>query len=436
MDKILLRTFLLLIVVNLPTSVTAQQPGQPAPTTARNTISISMEGVPLGDVMQVFAEKLGVSILLQPGLEDKKVTARLGELPVTEAFEAILKGNSLWYEVNPTRAVYLIKQADVSFTSRVTERIPIRFGEPKPLEEVVKKGTARGGSYFIDERTNSFIVTDTPEQINAIRQVIAALDVPNQQVLIEVEIASFDKTVSGQLGIQWDFLGQIDADSPIGAGVGKSSFDKDGTLKLSVGKFTSNVGPKNLLVTLQALERDGLADLLASPRLLTINRKAATIRITEHIATGTRVVQSTSGLGQSITEPIYSDVGVTLDVTPYVAGDSLVILTVKPTVSSAQRSPFFPTIAVDTQQRTAETSVMAKNNQTIVIGGLLQNNKTKQITRVPLLGHIPLLGYFFRQTTWDTRKTEIVVFITPRIITTANIDSVSKPPPPPPPKKP
>lgn len=430
MAHTLRRLLLILVALQIPARIAAQQPAPPSPASL-GTITASMEALPLADVMQVFALKIGVNILIQPGLEDKKITAQLGELPVMEAFEAILRANGFWYEVNPTGNVYLIRQADVSFSGRVTERIPILFGEPKPLEDIVKKGTAGSGSYFIDERTNSFIVTDIPARIADIRQVITALDVPAPQVLIEVEIASVDRTANRQLGISWDFLGRIDADSPVGAATATSMFDnKEGKLKLTFGKFTSNVGPKDLRVTLEALERNGLVDILASPRLLTINRKSATIKIIDNIAVGTRISQSASGLGQSITEPIYKDVGVTLDVTPYVAGDSLVILIIKPTVSSAQKSPFFPALAVDTQQRTAETTVMAKNNQTIVIGGLLQSSKTSQVTRVPLLGHIPLLGYLFRQSTADTRKSEIIVFITPRIITTADLDSLRKPPEP------
>ncbi|MBI4553941.1 MAG: hypothetical protein HY710_16865 [Candidatus Latescibacteria bacterium] len=430
MAHTLRRLLLVLVALQIPVRIAAQQLAPPSPASL-GTITASMEALPLADAMQVFALKIGVNILIQPGLEDKKISAQLGELPVLEAFEAILRANGFWYEVNPTGNVYLIKQADVSFSGRVTERIPILFGEPRPLEEVVKKGTAGSGSYFIDERTNSFIVTDTPARIADIRQVITALDVPAPQVLIEVEIASIDRTANRQLGISWDFLGQIDADSPVGSAIGTSMFDnKEGKFKLTFGKFVSSVGQKDLRVTLEALERNGLVDILASPRLMTVNRRAASIKIIDNIAVGTRISQSASGLGQSITEPIYKDVGVTLDVTPYVAGDSLVVMDITPTVSSAQKSPFFPALAVDTQQRTAQTRVMAKNNQTIVIGGLLQTNKTSQVTRVPLLGHIPLLGYFFRQSTSDIRKSEVIVFITPRIITTTNIDSLRKPPEP------
>lgn len=396
---------------------------------AQEPISVDLPpGTPLGQAMQVFADMLGVSILLEPGLEDQTVTARLTDIPVMEAFEAILKANRLWYERNETGNVYLVKQADVAFSGRVTERILVNFVELTTLETIVQQNTSTGGSYIMDERTNSFVVTNTPQLISELRQVISALDVPNDQVIIEAEIAAIDQTELKELGIQWDFIGRADPDSPIGTGLGTSSFTDDGEFTIGFLKFASDQGPKNVRVTLEALERDGLADILARPRLLTINRQAATLRITEHTATGTRVVQSTSALGQTVTEPIYSDVGVTLDVTPSIAGDSLIVMQVKPTVSSARRSPFFPTIAVDTQERTTETRVMARDGQTIVIGGLFQRNVTEEVSRVPLLGHIPVLGYLFRQSTRDVRKTELVIFLTPRIVTAENLNVIQRTP--------
>lgn len=424
----ILSCFAILLVLLFPWTATthAQQivPLNPSALTAPFTLEI--DGIRLVEMMPFFAEEMGVSILVDPSLESRTISARVTELPVLEAFESILKANGLWYEVNETGRVVFINQSNVSFSGRVTERILVDFIELKSVENIVGRYSS---SYIMDERTNSFVVTAAPPRLEELRQILTQLDVPSKQVMIEVQIVAFDRSDSRKLGLQWDFLGQIDSGSPIGPGVATGVFDADGNTEISLGKFTSSIGGKNLLVTLEALEREGVADILASPRLLTINRKSATINITEHTATGTRVVQSTSALGQTVTEPIYSDVGVTLEVMPAVAGDSLVIMDIKPTVSTARRSSFFPTIAVDTQVRTTETTVMARDNQTIVIGGLHQTNTTEDITRVPILGHIPLLGFLFSQTSKDVRRTELVVFITPRIIEPDNIHSLEEPVP-------
>lgn len=390
-------------------------------------ININLPGLPLTDTMDYFSEQLGVSILIDSEIGSRVINANLRDLPVLEAFETMLKANRLWYEVNSTGRAYLIKVGDEPFSGRITERILVNFIELSTVEGIVQRYTVSSGSYISDERTNSFVVTDTPNRVAELRTIIETLDVPSPQVMIEVEIVAFDRTESDKLGIQWNFLGQIDGSSPIGDGIATSTFNSEGNFDIKLGQFASSVGEKNLLVTLEALERNGVADILASPRLLTINRQAATIRITENTATGTRVVQSTSALGQTVTEPIYSDVGVTLEVTPAVAGDSLVVMEISPSVSTARRSPFFPTLAVDTQNRSTDTRVMAHDSQTIVIGGLHQKNTTQEVSRVPILGHIPLLGYFFSQRTSEVRRTELIIFITPRIITPGNLDTLLKP---------
>lgn len=420
-------TFLLLLGLVSPlfsvrTPALAQGTGQ--------NLTVTLPGMPLTEAMDFFAEQLGVSILIDPAIANRLITAKLNDLPVMEAFESVLKAHGMWYEINSTGRVYLVKQGDVPFSGRITTRIVVNFIELNTVEGIVQRYVGTSGNFIKDERSNSFVVTDTPGRVGELRDIIKTLDVPSPQIMIEVEIAAVDRSASDKLGVTWDFLGQIQANSPIGPGIGKSVFGSDGALKLQLGKFASNVGTRNLSVTLEALERDGVAEILARPRLLTINRQAASISIVENTATGTRVVQSTSALGQTVTEPIYKEVGVTLDVTPAVAGDSLVVLLIKPSVSTARRSPFFPALAVDTQTRTAETTVMAVSGQTIVIGGLNQTTVTEEITRVPILGHIPILGYLFSQRSKDTRKTELMVFITPRIITPDNLRSLRKPPPP------
>ena len=415
MTRIRLCLMLLFSAMMMHSAVRAQE----------GTITIQLESTPLADAVAFFADEIGVSILLDPSIESNSVTGQITNIPVMEAFEAILKANGLWYEANETGRIFLINQSNLSFSGRVTERIQVNFIDLETLETIVNRYTT---NYIVDERTNSFVVTDTPPRIVELREVIAALDVPSKQVMIEVEIVAFDRNESQKLGFDWNFLGQIDGDSPIGAGRATGDFTPEGSLNITFGQYASgSLGGKNLLVTLEALEKNGIADILASPRIRTINRQAALISITEHTATGTRVVQSTISLGQTVTEPIYSDVGVTLSVTPAVAGDSLVVMDIVPTVSTARASPFFPTIAVDTQIRTTETTVMAKDNQTIAIGGLHQTNITENVAKVPILGHLPLLGYLFTQKSSEIRKTELVVFITPLIIDPSNMNILEEP---------
>ena len=133
-------------------------------------------------------------------------------------------------------------------------------------------------------------------------------------------------------------------------------------------------------------------------------------------------MQAIAGVGISVSEPIFGDVGVILTVVPKISGDGFILLDVKPTVSSAERSVYFPDEAVDTKERTAETVVLVKDGQTVVIGGLLREKETEGIAKIPLLGDIPILGYLFKRKVVDTRKTEVAVFLTPHIVSPEELE--------------
>jgi general secretion pathway protein D len=162
------------------------------------------------------------------------------------------------------------------------------------------------------------------------------------------------------------------------------------------------------------MERDGVAKVLASPQILTIDNQEALIAITSHIAMARKTTVSPEG---TITiEPIYGDVGVTLRVTPHVNNDDFVTMTIEPEVSSASRSAYFPDEAVDTRKRTAKTTVMAQDGETIVIGGLTRKDINETHFKVPILGDIPLLGRLFRKSVESEVDSEVMVFLTPRIL--------------------
>ena len=142
--------------------------------------------------------------------------------------------------------------------------------------------------------------------------------------------------------------------------------------------------------------KDGKAQVLAEPKILTLDNKEAKIEITEHIALAKKTTYREGGQEQTV-EPIFGDIGVTLSVTPNVNTDEYVTLKVEPVVASAQKSSFFPDEAVDTRKRTAKTTVMARDGETIVIGGLERKDVNETHFKVPLLGDIPLLGRLFKK---------------------------------------
>ena len=199
----------------------------------------------------------------------------------------------------------------------------------------------------------------------------------------------------------------------------------EGLLDLSFGKWHSFIdGFQDISARIRAMERDGLAKVLASPQILTIDNQEAIIAITSHIAMAKKTTVSPDGY--LTIEPLYGDVGVTLKVTPHVNNDDFVTMTIEPEVSSAARSAYFPDEAVDTRKRTAKTTVMARDGETIVIGGLLRKDINETHFKVPLLGDIPLLGRLFRKSVESEVDSEVMVFLTPSILGPEELKRISE----------
>ena len=385
-------------------------------------LSLNLRGVTLENALKILTKKTGLNFLMSSDLSDMKVNVYLRNVPVEGAILTILKANGLWYERQKDTNIYVIKKIKGPPPAEtVTEIIKCDYVSVVDLGDIIKENLTKDGSFTVDQRSNSVIVNDTPSNVARLNKILSELDWPRRQVLIEVKIVEINVTAASELGISWDWTGKAGESSPVGAATLKGSFSRvtEGLLDLSIGKYASNVGVRDLTSVITALEKQDWADLLASPKIFTLDGKPATIKITEHIAMARKVTYRGVAAGaETVEEPIYGDVGVILTVTPHVLNEKFTILDVEATVSSARKSTYFPEVAVDTQERTTETSVMVEDGQTIVIGGLFRKDKKKTITKVPLLGNIPILGHLFRKTTTDMIKTEITVFLTPHIITT------------------
>jgi len=177
-----------------------------------------------------------------------------------------------------------------------------------------------------------------------------------------------------------------------------------------------------LTANLKILEEKGEANILASPRITTLNDSPATIKITKNMAVSPKVTE-TPEAGRIVTEYEYKEVGVSLKVVPHVNEKGYITLEVEPMVSSATKSTVFPD-AVDTFERTAKTSVMVKNGETLVIGGLLRTDVTQSKGKVPVLGDI--FPFLFKNKSTQKTKTDLVIFLTPKIITESEAKEIAK----------
>lgn len=284
------------------------------------------------------------------------------------------------------------------------------------LSEIMTKNV---GTVNFDKRTNKVIVTDTPQKLDEIRNVVSAFDTQQREVSIEAKIIQVVLSDKFKMGIDWqaivsDWHGfNWQSDFDVLGGDTASPSDKRG--KMSIGTISSD----DYTILLEALETVGTTNILSSPRITVLNNEEAKILVgsTEPFVTTTTTTPA-SGASTTAESVNFIDVGVKLFVTPTIHNDDFITMKVKPEVSSVTR--FLTTAQNNTipvvETSEAETTVMVKDGVTIVIGGLIKDEKIDTRKRVPVLADIPLLGALFRNRDDTLRKTELVIFLTPKII--------------------
>jgi len=394
-------------------------------------ISLNLQNVTLGNVLKVMTQKSGINFLIGSEMVDKNINVYLEDVLVEDALASILRANGLWYTRQKGTNIYVIMESpEGPPVATTTEVIQTSYADAAGLKETLESVLTEVGKIVVDERTNSLVVSDLPENMPTLRSLARELDDPTGQVLIEAKIVEFEEQASHELGIAWDFADFESGDANGSGSVSYGSkFDQDenseGLFELTIGKFESFNPLQDLSARISAMQKDGKAEVLAKPQVLTLDNKEAMIEITKTMALAKKTTYREGGQ-ESTVEPIFGTVGVTLKVVPHINNDEFVTMVIEPVVSSAQRSAFFPDEAVDTKQRTAKTTVMAKSGQTIVIGGLLRKDVVETDFKVPLLGDIPLLGELFRKSIDSETETEIVLFLSPRILGAESLQRLSE----------
>lgn len=304
----------------------------------------------------------------------------------------------------------IIKKLDVPIK---TEVFNLSYATAEEVStKITEVLTAGIGTMKFDARSNAIIISDTERKINEVRKIVAAFDQKDKQVNIEAKIVQVTLNDENRMGIDWNAMvanyqnmklkGHFDI---------LSDSDKQG--KLTIGRTD------DYNVVLHALETVGVTDLLSSPHIATVNNKEAKILVgsTQPYVTTTTTTPATGPTTTAETIN-FVDVGVKLYVTPMIHQDGFISLKIKPEVSSAAESLTtsnnnkIPIV----KKTEAETTVNVKDGITVVIGGLMEEKKTKTTNKVPLLGSIPLVGHAFRSDDDLITKTEIVVFLTPQIM--------------------
>lgn len=289
-----------------------------------------------------------------------------------------------------------------------TEVFRLNFANAKDIEKTITALLASGGRVGVDDRLNSIVVTGTKSNLEQIRQTISKLDVKAPQVMIEVLIVNVKLTDEWKMGVDWTKLGTSRDFFSQGLSATTSSPFGKVTFSTSGGDWSFQ-GLVNFIETNQDFR------IMANPKVLVLNNHTATIDSVEEIP---YQEVSESSFGGSIGSVSFKEAGIKLEVTPQITSDGYIIMHIKPEQSA--KTGTFKVAGNDTpiiETRRTDTTLRVRDGQTIIIGGLRRSEPSVVVSKVPILGDIPLIGMLFRNIDKDDMDSELGVFITPHIFT-------------------
>jgi general secretion pathway protein D len=274
-----------------------------------------------------------------------------------------------------------------------------------------------------DPETRRLIVITDEETSKYVAQVVTNLDQPKPQVLINVVFLEVTYANNFDFGIESSYGKSIGGGRTIGATNVFGGLAAQGAANAFgvPGAGIYQIAGRDFSVTLRAIAENGKLEVLSRPTILARNNQQANIMVGQQVPLISNVRYDT--IGNQINTVTYQDVGIILRVTPFITSDNLVEMILAPEISALDRSQSIPistgVVAPVINKRAADTVVVTPDNQTVVIGGLMENDKNQTDSKVPFLGDIPGLGVLFRRKTKGNTKTELIIFLTPHIVRNA-----------------
>jgi len=314
--------------------------------------------------------------------------------------------------------VYYLKNADAEDLAKILTSTPLlKKGKGE------KRGIGEEISIVADKSTNSLIISASPQDYEEILKVIEKLDVVRPQVLVEALIADVSMDKLFQLGIEWTTLDKAVEEEVRGFGGTRYSMEAANLYQralqmegLMVGLMKGTTeGVPNIGALLQAYSKDTGFRVLSTPHILTLDNEEAKIVVGQNVpfVTSSRITEQET----VVRSYEYRDVGIILTITPHINPEGFVKLKIHQTVTNLAPEAMFAEAPV-TAKREAETTVTVKDKSTVVIGGLIRNDKTEVLHKVPVLGDIPVVGVLFRRKETTMERRNLLIFLTPHIIRT------------------
>jgi type IV pilus assembly protein PilQ len=399
-------------------------------------ISINVRDIPVPDLLNMIADTSGFNIIIDQAVNGAPpLTLTLTNVPWDQALDTVMTLSKLIAQKSSN--ILVVKTLAVATKEReeelaaaklkegleplVTRVFLINYAALADIEKIIKDYITKDrGAIQLDERTNSLIVKDTIESIERIKKIIETLDTQTPQILIEAKIVEANESYSKRIGLSrgvtfgYDPVRITDTGEPTGPGFSFSSAPNSGAptaLGMTIGIYKRLL---NLDVNLQLMESESKGRIISTPRVVTQNKKKATITSSEQ--TSFRVQQlAPTGTASAVTfQNISADLNLT--VTPQVTNDGAISMGITLTKSAFGTRPTAdapPNIT----RRNVDTNVLVDNGSTVVIGGLYSTSTLETRSGIPFLKDLPLIGWLFSTPhAPDTTKNELIIFMTPRIM--------------------
>ena len=423
-------------------------------------ISLNFQDIEIRAVLQLIADFTELNLVASDTVSGR-ITLRLQNVPCDQALELVLKtkgldkrqiGNVLM--VAPAAEIAERERQQIEANKQIAELAPlvsefvrIRYANAANVVQLFEAGSEEGGSLIsargsvvVEPRTNSLIITETAPKLAEIRGLIELVDIPIRQVMIEARIVIAQSDATKNLGIEWggayldtnnDNITSVSGNTENVVNLNESvingtqpQVDYPGALLVDLGVtrssgfavgFTS--GDLFLTAELSALEAAGEGEVVSQPKVITGDKQQASIK------SGTEVpYQESSASGETTTS--FKDAVLSLDVTPNITPDDRIMLDLQVNQDSigelvpSGQGGFIPSI--DTTQ--LNTQVLVGNGETVVLGGVFKTEDIESVNKVPFFGDLPYIGAFFRNQSTSHKKTETLIFITPRILAETLLD--------------
>jgi type IV pilus assembly protein PilQ len=446
-----------------PFAVVNPNPGKKKKKYSGKRINLSIKDADIQHVLAFLSRVGGVNIVTSEGVRGN-VSFYLEDVPWDLALDMILKSSGMDYvaeegiyrvapqaEIQKEYEVALDKQKKITELKQLQVKlIPVNYADADELAKQVKSILSDKGQISVDKRTNTLIVKDIEEHVAALDDLVRRLDAQTPQVLIEARIVEASNDFTREVGVQWggslqaspEYANQTGLIFPSSVGLAGGSSDQSSTtnglflngnpnyavnLPAAAGQGTGGSiglslgsvgGAANLYLRLSAAEAEGVVKIISAPRISTVDNTAATIQ--QGVSFPVSVV-SAQGVNTQ-----FFDANLKLDVVPHVTQDGNIQLKIDITKNEPDFSQVGANGTPTIRKKEAHTELLLKDGDTTVIGGIFTRSSSKNFKKVPFFADIPLLGWFFRSNKEADQRSEMLIFITPRIVNrqAARVDTV------------